>query len=344
MCLYPRIIRNRKYTATKKNGGIVPAPPIIKDENGNEWYDERVMWVAVGCQKCMECKKQKARGWQVRLMEEVRNDCTGIFVTLTFSNESIYKLNKDIEKLGNKDLTGYNRDNAIAKIGVRKFLERWRKKYGKSVKHWLVTELGHEGTENIHMHGIIWTDKSGEEIKERWGYGFGWMGDEHNGYVNEQTINYIIKYTNKIDKDHEEYNPIVLTSAGIGKSYLDREDAKKNRYNKKGTKEVYTTQQGFKIALPTYYRNHIYSEEEKEKLWTEKLDKQERWVDGVKIKNDKDDEEYYKALYTARAKNKRLGYGSDEINWEKREYENERRNMNFKKRIEDEENKNYCPF
>jgi hypothetical protein len=49
MCLYPKFIRNRKYTVTKKNGGNVP-----------EVKDKRALMVPVGCGKCMECKKQKA--------------------------------------------------------------------------------------------------------------------------------------------------------------------------------------------------------------------------------------------------------------------------------------------
>ena len=148
MCLYPRIIQNKKYTKNKKNGGVIPAVS-----------DKRVLAVPIGCGKCMECKKQKAREWQVRLLEDVKHNTNGIFVTLTFSNESIKKIVSGIRN----GIEGYELDNEIARKAVRKFLERWRKNNKKSVRHWLVTELGHEGTENIHLHGIIWTDKR-EEI------------------------------------------------------------------------------------------------------------------------------------------------------------------------------------
>ena len=73
---------------------------------------------------------------------------------------------------------GYNRDNAIAKLGVRRFLERWRKENKKSVRHWLTTELGGNGTENIHLHGIIWTDKTSEYISRIWKYGFTWLSND----------------------------------------------------------------------------------------------------------------------------------------------------------------------
>jgi hypothetical protein len=317
MCLYPRLINNRKYIANKKNGGVIP--PV---------YDKRVLVVPAGCGKCIECKKQKAREWQVRMSEEIRHNTNGKFVTLTFSNESIKELSKNIE------LQGYELDNEIATKAVRRFLERWRKKYKKSVRHWLVTELGGNGTENIHLHGIIWTNEKAETINKIWKYGYTWIGDKNNGgYVNEQTINYIVKYVNKVDEKHSEYNSKILCSAGIGSKYLERQDSNNNKYKGLETNETYITKTGIKLALPIYYRNKIYQEEEKEKLWIDKLNKQERYVLGQKIDISNGEENYEKALKYAQIKNKRLGYGDNEKNWELKRYQNERRNIKTLERI-----------
>lgn len=320
MCLYPRLITNRKYTATKKNGGVIP--PMV---------DKRVETVPVGCGRCMECRKQKVREWQVRLHEEVRNDKTGQFVTLSFSDESIVELEEAIENNVVADhetgeileLKGYELDNAVATIGVRRYLERWRKRYGRSVKHWLVTELGHTKTERIHIHGVIWTEENKETISEIWKYGNVWVGD----YVNEKTINYIVKYIGKADKVHKEYKSKILTSAGIGKGYMKRLDSSGNKYKKEGTNEAYRTREGIKMAMPIYYRNKIYNDEEKEKLWIEKLDKEERWINGIRISIKEGEEIYYKRLAEARIKNKRLGYGDNKIDWNRKRYEQERRNI-----------------
>ena len=46
-----------------------------------------------------------------------------------------------------------------------------RKRTKKSIRHWLVTELGHEGTERIHLHGIIFTEEP-EIIETDWKYGY----------------------------------------------------------------------------------------------------------------------------------------------------------------------------
>jgi len=323
MCLYPKLIKNRKYISNKKNGGNIP--PVT---------DERVLMVPVGCQKCIECKKQKARNWQVRLQEEIRHNKEGKFVTLTFSNESIKELANEI-----KGLDGYNLDNEIATLATRRFLERWRKKYKKSVRHWLVTELGGNGTENIHLHGIIWTNEDAKTINKIWKYGFTWVGDKNNGgYVNEKTINYVVKYVNKTDEKHKEYNSKILTSAGIGRNYTQRPDAERNKYKEEETKETYTTKQGIKLPLPIYYRNQIYTEEEKEKLWLIKLDKEVRYVCGEKVDISKGEEDYYKKLEYYRKKNKRLGYGDDSKNWQLKRYENERRNLKTLTRIKNAKN------
>lgn len=313
MCLYSKLIKNRKYIANKKNKGVIPPLPL--DKNGN--IDYRVLYVPVKCGKCMECMKQKSREWQVRLTEEVRSDKKGKFVTLSFSDESIYKLEKDI-----KGLKGYELENEVAKLAILRFRERWRKKHKKAVKHWLVTELGENNTERIHIHGILWTDDI-DDIEKKWKYGNVWVGE----YVSERTVNYIVKYLHKTDKKHKEYKPLMRATKGIGKGYLKRTEKRRNKYNGSKTKETYRNRKGFELALPIYYRNYIYTEEEREKLWQEKLDEKVRYVDGVKIDISKNEKDYFAVLEEAKKKNQRLGYGNDSKNWERKRYELQRRKM-----------------
>lgn len=337
MCLYSKIMKNPKYKKNKKNGGDIP--PCL---------DERVKYVPIGCGRCIECRKQYGREWAVRLQEDIKVNTNGKFVTLTFSDESIAELNEEkiIEFRDDKelrkeikiaDLQGYEKDNAIATLAVRRFTERWRKTYGKAPRHWLITELGHNGTENIHLHGIIWTDTTGNEIRDHWKYGYVWDGKVHEGsgrkenYVNAKTVNYIIKYVTKMDMQHKAYKSRVLASKGIGKNYMDRSDWKKNVYKEGETDERYRVPNGAKVALPKYYRNKIYTEEEREKLWVEKIDKGERWILGQKVTNDKD---YFELLKHAQEQNRKLGYGTDHKDWNREVYERETRILKQKIRIE----------
>lgn len=323
MCLYPRIRKNPKYTENKKNGGVIP-----------HFNDARVLYVPIGCGGCIECMKDRARKWKVRLYEDVKVNTGGKFVTLTFSNENYKKLYEEIKKEHN--IRGYLLDNQIATLAVRRFLERWRKKYKISVRHWLVTELGHRGTENIHLHGIIWTHDM-YEVEKIWGYGYVWKGKMKNekliNYVNSKTVNYMMKYMTKVDLKHKMYRNIILTSSGIGKAYIGSHNSKLNKYKEKETREYYVNENGYKMKMPEYYRNAIYSDDEKEKLWIEKLDKNERYVLGKLVNVANGLEGYWKAVKEARAKNAEMGYTKGWSDHDKKEYENKLRELKQLERI-----------
>lgn len=335
---------NPKYKRNNKNGGVIPAV-----------QDKRVLWVPIGCGNCIECRKQKARGWQIRLLEDIKKHRNGKFVTLTFSDESLKELIEKIEKdrrkqfskeaneviTEYKNLDGYERDNAIATEAVKLFRERWRKEFGKSVRHWLITELGHNGTENVHLHGIIWTDQPISKIREKWQYGYIWPREdnEESNYVSERTVNYIIKYVTKQDEKYKGYKAIILTSPGIGANYTEGYDSKNNKWNGEKTVEAYRTSTGHKIAMPNYWRNKIYTEVEREKLWIQKLDKETRYVCGEKVSIKDGDEAYWKLVEWHRRRSRELGYMTEAGIWKRREYERQRRNIMTEERIKKDNNK-----
>ena len=298
MCLFPIIKRNPKYTPNKKNGGVVPTP-----------RDGRVLAVPIACGKCIECRKKKAREWQVRLHEEIRDDPNALFMTMTFSEEALETFQCDDA-------------NEVASKAVRLFIKRWVKKYGESVKHWLVTELGHKDTERLHLHGFLWTDKTCDEIQKIWKYGIVDTGE----YVNHKSVGYVVKYVSKVDPTHKEYISKVFASKGIGKGYIKRYEAQKHKFKETETNEIYRAPNGVKMGLPIYYRNKLWTEYEREQLWLQKLDKQERYVLGQKI--DVSDElgelEYEIARLEAQEKNRNLGYTEkpwDKITYKKRREE-----------------------
>lgn len=296
MCLYPKLIKNKKYTKTKKNGGIIPTIS-----------DNRVLWVTAACGKCFECRKQKSRAWQARMSEELKENPNAIFVTLTISNEAF-------EYIMDKYNIDTNED--CCKKMVRLFLERVRKETKKSIKHWFITEMGHENTERYHLHGIIWGIGIEETVRRNWKYGFVFIGQ----YVNEKTINYVVKYMLKKDKDHKEYNPTVLCSAGIGAGYINSKNAKTNRFRGKDTNETYRLRNGTRLNLPIYYRNKIYTEEEREQLFIQKINKGDVWICGEKVKID--DQKSYKEILEYHQKEKQRLHGDNPQEWEVAKYLN----------------------
>lgn len=379
MCLYPRLVPNRRYTENIKNGGVVPAV-----------YDKRALSVPAKCGNCMECAKAKAREWMIRLSEHIKDDRNGIMVTLTFSTESLkeiaedYRITKDsntgeVTSTRIKELTGYTRDNAIVKRAVRLFTERWRKKYKVQPRHWLVSELGTTNYEHVHVHGIIWTQKieemvngklkdiTREEITRIWKYGWTFIGD----YVNGRTVNYCVKYISKQDIKHKAYKPVILASKGLGAKFIETKltthsikcidrtikkirnkwylvwytkciksyhkkyvNVKEQKFNYENTKDYYRTETGHKVGMPQYWRKKIYSDEEREMLWMNKLDDNVRYINGTKVDlNLVDEEQYYKTLKEAQEVNKKLGYIDGTQKWKREQYEKERRNLMWEHRM-----------
>lgn len=303
MCLYPRLIKNPRYRVTKG-----------KYDFGTV-TDWRMKYVPIGCGNCIECREQKSREWQTRLHEEIKNNKYAYFVTLTFSNEAL-------EKLMQKYETGET--NAVAVAAIRLFLERWRKKYKKSIRHWLITELGHENTERIHIHGILFTEQplTNEELTKIWSYG----RTDTGKYCNARSINYIVKYVTKIDQDHKNFKPEIICSPGIGENYTKKPfNRKLHKFNGKNTNEIYTLTDGTQIALPIYYRNKFWSEKERNELWMHKLDKQKRYIRGIEIDISKNEDRYYSVLKEQQQDNIKLGYGSTKDEWKKKDY-----NITFK--------------
>lgn len=295
MCLYPRLIPNPKFKTSKKRGYYKPSQ-----------HDSRLNYVPIACGKCYECRKKRAREWKIRLAEEIRHG-KSYFVTLTIDDENLEKIKDELEIEKTK-----GNENSIATTALRKFLERCRKKTKKSLRHWCVTELG-EDNGRIHLHGIFFGEDAVQLIIEKWKYGYVFIGT----FVNERTINYITKYMLKDDINNREFSGKVLTSPGIGARYFEREDWKFNRYRGEDTREYYVFRNGAKAMLPRYYREKIYSEEEREKLWIQKLDKGDTWVMAEKCKIDS--KEYKNLLEYHRIRAIQL-HGDNEVLWKEKQY------------------------
>ena len=257
--------------------------------------------------------RQKALQWKIRLYEEIKQFTYNYYVTLTFSPQALQDLCNESE---------LEECNAVAGLALRRYLERWRKKYGKSQRHYFITELGHEGSERIHLHGIVFShfEIPAGEIENIWKYGNVRIGD----YCNLQTINYIAKYITKIDNDHKNYRPEIFCSAGIGKKYTETTSAKNiHLYRGKDTNDFYRFPNGTKCALPIDYRNKLFTEEMREELWCHKLDKHTRFVNGVEINNVNTlhgEQRYFRVLKKAQEKNAQLGYGDCTKQWQKKKY------------------------
>ena len=74
-------------------------------------------------------------------------------------------------------------------------------------------------------------------------------------------------------------NNLVPLASYINKNTLDR-----HRYQDKFTEETYRTESGIKVALPTYYRQKIWTDQEREALRIIKEEKQTKYYNKTPIK------------------------------------------------------------
>lgn len=306
MCLYERKLRNPYYMVSEKNKGNIP-----------ECEDERQLHMTTGCGWCKECRKELASSWNVRLKEELKSNTNVRFVTMSFSPKAIRELEQQIHRKGWRGYKGETTDvNDLATYAVRMWSERWRKKYKHAPRHWLITELGHKNSERIHLHGLVWN--TGEEsrygdfnnaITKTWNYGNVWNGN----WVDTRTINYITKYVTKLDNHHKGYKQKILTSQKMGADYIWRQSyTHKWAYDK--TVTYYTDEKGYRHKLPRYWKNKLFTEDQRRKLWTYELDKQKLKIGAYTFDLNRQDEEDQRklmigALQGERDSNILAGYG-----------------------------------
>lgn len=283
MCLYPITIKNKRFLPNKKNGWRPPVCP-----------DERLLYVDCDCGYCYECRKKNARQWRIRMSEELKQNPHAVFFTGTFAP-------KRIEYLCGRYGLDEEDVNAIATKEMRLFLERLRKANGgRSVKHWVVTERGHDNTKRIHVHGIYFHEDKKVLLKllrENWIAGYKYNGQ----YVNEKTINYIVKYLTKTDLDNPNFKGKVLASPGLGNRYVKSLDAQMVKYfprtETRQTRDWYIFRDGTKASLPRYYREKLFTEDERQLLWIEKQEEGFSYVMGEKIDtNTEEGKKQYKEL------------------------------------------------
>lgn len=313
MCLYTKRILNKRFIPTRKNGY---EPPICTDE--------RLRYIDIECGHCYECKRKKAREWRTRMSEELKTNPKAIFFTGTFTDKRIEKISKKYN-IPQEDV------NAIATKETRLFMERLRRvNKGKSIKHWITTEKGHNNTRRIHIHGIFWHEDKrilSKLLKENWIAGYSYQGI----YVNEKTINYIVKYMTKTDLENQDYESIVLCSPGIGKNFINSYNGKQIKYIPKTkteeTIQYYRFKNGTKTNLPRYYKLKLFTEKERELLWIERQESGEKYVMGEKfiVKNEYEQKQYENVVKYYRRKCTEV-HKDNPLQWEKNKWHNKHKN------------------
>lgn len=164
--------------------------------------------LVVPCGKCPNCRRNLRAGWVGRLLVEIdesrKQGFRPIFATFTFDPEHECATTKDCY------------------TALRRFMDRFRKKYGYRPRYFFATEVSEKG--RLHMHGIIFNgSKFGatyDSIRDCWTEGFCWLEE-----CSEKKARYTCKYIAKdFTKDYpdgspEKYKTRVFTANGVGLNY-----------------------------------------------------------------------------------------------------------------------------
>lgn len=241
---YKKIAPYSHYKLYNDRDGIYPKP---------DYY------INVDCGRCINCFRKYMSAWRFRLIHELTSLSKAerqktYFVTLTIEHKF------------------YTEKKSKLKIMVRRFLERVRKKYGKSVRHFLVTERG-DTTNRLHFHGFfINTDVPPNDFYNLWYYGFVKIAgvDSDPNRPLSQRISYCTSYVTKGKKGvisnviPPENWPLVLVSAGLGKQYVEQ-----NRHihiNQSVLFPLAFDVTGKVRSLPRYLRLKVFDEQQLKSL------------------------------------------------------------------------------
>lgn len=219
--------------------------------------------VTVPCGKCPSCVKRRASAWSFRLMQQERDSVSAFFITLTYDTEHVFITKKGFMGLNKRDL--------------QLFFKRLRTLHDDlwdverpttqppSIKYYAVGEYGGR-SHRPHYHAIIFNSRV-ELIQEAWALKGKYLGDVHYGEVNGASIGYCLKYMSKPHKfpmhaNDDRISEFALMSKGLGKEYITSQMIAWHLADK-NNRMYCNTADGKKIAMPRYYKQRIYEENER---------------------------------------------------------------------------------
>lgn len=207
---------------------------------------------AFPCGRCTFCRKNRVRAWMFRLLQEDKVSLCSHFVTFTYDTSHVPISPLGFRTLCKTDIQDYMRN-----------LRRRKANEGRKLKYYFVGEYGPK-TERPHYHAIIFNSDA-DSLVSCWEKGNVLVGDVSGASVS-YCAGYISKPGKKIPKgDWDDRKPqFSLMSKGLGISYLT---PAVERFHTSDVSRNYVVQDGFKIAMPRYYRKKLpYTEEQLEEL------------------------------------------------------------------------------
>lgn len=232
----------------------------------------------VPCSKCPECLKRKGSEWSFRLRIHEKQVMSAYFLTLTYDTASVPLTERGFMSLD--------------KRAVQLFFKRLRRDHERAgryyldepIKYFIVGEYGGVSM-RPHYHAIVFNAcidlfVDAEHCKELAMFGCDgrrpvkcpqWkFGHITVGKVTAASIGYTLKYMMKRGKVPQHKNDdrlpeFRLMSKRLGANYMS--DSMIQWHKEDLDNRMYVPiEDGKKISMPRYYKDKIYSKEERERL------------------------------------------------------------------------------
>lgn len=231
--------------------------------------------VPVPCGKCVPCKKRRVDQWVFRMMQEDKRQEHCHFITLTYDTRSVpispngfMTLRRGHEtvkrKKPGKDGSMYK---TVTLCHFVLFMKRLRKLIPHArLKYYFCGEYGTK-RRRPHYHAIVFGCPDVELYSKAWAIDGNNLGDVHVGTVTDDSVAYVMKYIDKSvwrplhsrDDRIPEYSGM---SKHLGDNYLTPEMLE---YHKADLSRLYCTKKGgYRVPMPRYYKDKIYSQSEKQ--------------------------------------------------------------------------------
>lgn len=220
--------------------------------------------INVPCGQCYDCRNRRVSGWAFRIEQEAKHSESALFTTLTYNTDTVPITKNGFMSLDKKD--------------VQKFMKRLRKKTKNTIKYYAAGEYG-ENKKRPHYHIIILNSYE-EDIRESWinVETNEPAGEVHIAPINNARIKYTLKYMCKgktvglFERDDRKAE-FSLMSKGMGKQYINEKMKKWHQADLTG-RYYLPEKDGYKIAMPRYYKEKLYTKEQREIVGNAMLDKE----------------------------------------------------------------------
>lgn len=219
---------------------------------------------AVPCGRCPPCRQRRVDAWTFRLQKEQERSISTEFITLTYDTTHVPITDNGFMTLRKRDF--------------QLFMKLLRKTNDHKLVYYACGEYGTQ-KKRPHYHIILFnliptytyeTDKTTlstyisiqQKLDSAWPHGSVFIDPNP---VTSSAMAYCTKYVNKpgripMHKNDDRSKEFSCMSKNIGSNYLTPETIQYHR--KDPTRNYLTLPGGYKKALPKYYREKIYDEQD----------------------------------------------------------------------------------